>query len=286
MGIVFAFIALFSWGLGDFLIQRSTRKFGSWVALFYITAFGAVLTLPFIWRELSSLFTSVNLLLLLSFSSAVIFFAALFDFKALKIGKISVVEPVYALELPLTAVLAAMIIGEFISFWQAIMIIALMLGILLVSIKSLKVYQAERLEKGVWLAVIATILMGSVNFLFGIGSRTTSPLMFNWFISLAIAVVVWLYLLWKGRAGEIITFWKQDKLLILAVSFFDNLAWVAFAASTLYIPIAIATGISESYIALAATLGLIFNHEKLKRHQWLGLVLSIAAVIILALITK
>ena len=55
-------------------------------------------------------------------------------------------------------------------------------------------------------------------------------------------------------------------LCINCHSFIDNLAWVAFAYATLYVPIAIATGISESYIALAAALGIIINKEKLKKH--------------------
>ncbi|MBU3978359.1 EamA family transporter [Patescibacteria group bacterium] len=52
MGILFAFIALFSWGIGDFLIQKSTRKFGDWLALFYICAFSTVVLLPFVYKDL------------------------------------------------------------------------------------------------------------------------------------------------------------------------------------------------------------------------------------------
>ncbi|KKT90129.1 MAG: hypothetical protein UW90_C0006G0029, partial [Candidatus Yanofskybacteria bacterium GW2011_GWB1_45_11] len=44
------------------------------------------------------------------------------------------------------------------------------------------------------------------------------------------------------------------------------------------------TGISESYIALAALLGLVFNGEKLARHQWLGLIICSIAAVILAII--
>ena len=34
---------------------------------------------------------------------------------------------------------------------------------------------------------------------------------------------------------------------------------------------AVAAGISESYVVIAVILGLIFNKEKLKKHQWLEL---------------
>jgi uncharacterized membrane protein len=79
---------------------------------------------------------------------------------------------------------------------------------------------------------------------------------------------------------------KNNSRLIVSVGFIDNLAWVAFCYAALYIPIAIAISISESYIVLAALLGMKFNQEKLKSHQKLGLVLTVAAAIILAAITR
>jgi uncharacterized membrane protein len=65
----------------------------------------------------------------------------------------------------------------------------------------------------------------------------------------------------------------------------DNAAWIAYSYSTLYIPITIAISISEGYIALAALLGLIFNKEKLNKHQYLGLILAIISAVVLAMIT-
>ena len=71
----------------------------------------------------------------------------------------------------------------------------------------------------------------------------------------------------------------------MGVGLIDNGAWLAYSYSTLYIPITIATSISESYIALAALLGLVFNGEKLRRHQFIGLFLAIISAVILAAIT-
>ena len=285
MGMIFVLVAMLSWGVGDFLIQKSARKFGDLVALFYITAFGSIVLFPFIYSELYSVFIQHTGLILLVVASFVILFSALFDFQALKVGKISVVEPIYAFELPITAGFAAFIIGEHLSLWQTILIIAIMLGIFLVATKSFGQYKHFKWEKGVWYAILATIAMGVVNFMFGVASRDTSPLMINWFSSTFMAIVVLAYLLKTSRAHEIIDDWKNSKKLILAVSFMDNLAWVAFSYAMLYIPIAVATGVSESYIALAAGLGIILNKEKLKKHQWVGLVVCLVAAIALAFIT-
>jgi drug/metabolite transporter (DMT)-like permease len=225
-------------------------------------------------------------LLVLLIASIIILFAALFDLQALKIGKISVVEPIYALEIPVTALLATMIIGEYLSTGQIISIFFLLIGILFLSIRSFSQFKNFRWEKGIWYAILATISMGTVNFIFGISARQTSPLLINWFTSSFICLVSIFYLAQQNKFKEIIDNFKKNKKLILSVSIIDNLAWIAYAYSTVYIPIAVATSISEGYIALAAGLGLIFNKEKLKNHQIIGLIIAVVSVITLAKITR
>ena len=131
---------------------------------------------------------------------------------------------------------------------------------------------------------VIRFFMGTANFLFGFGGRQTDPWLINWFTSAFLALVSLIYILSKGQAGLILQDWRINKNLITQVSIYDNLAWLFFTFSILYIPIAIATGISESYIALAALLGLVFNGEKLARHQWLGLIICSIAAVILAII--
>ncbi len=99
-GILFALVALFSWGFADFFIQKTARIIGSWKALFFIGIAGAVGLFPFVVGGLSSL--SNNNLLLLLLLGVVGIFGALFDFEALRQGKIAIVEPITGLELPIT----------------------------------------------------------------------------------------------------------------------------------------------------------------------------------------
>src|SRR3990167_9067947 len=55
LGIIFALIALVSWGVGDFFIQRSARKFGDWESIFAIEITGLVVLLPFVFRDLGGI---------------------------------------------------------------------------------------------------------------------------------------------------------------------------------------------------------------------------------------
>lgn len=286
MGILFAFLAVLAWGVGDFLIQRSARKFGDWTALFYVTAFAAIALLPFVFFNLPKLLSNPAGLLILIVASFVILVAGLLDFQALKIGKLSVVEPIYAFEVPIAALLAGFFVSEWLSFWEILLIVTLMLGIFLISVKTWKTFKNIHLEKGVILAILATIGMGGVNVLFGVGSRSTDPLMINWFTSMFMAIVTGCYLTYNNHWHKVKSDWLENKKLIFSVGIFDAVAWVAYSFTTLYLPIGIATGITESYIGLASLLGVIFNKEKLKRHQWAGFFITITSAIILAILVN
>jgi drug/metabolite transporter (DMT)-like permease len=285
MGITLAFIALFSWGIGDFLIQKSARKFGNWQTLFYICVFSVVALFPFVYKDMGALVGNPKDMVFLLFASVVILFAALFDFEAFRRGKLSVIEPVNAMELPVAVFLAIFILREGITLWQGILIGALMIGIFLVATRSFEHLKNIHAERGVWFAVAATIGMGLTDFLFGVGGRDISPIMINWFTDLFLTIVSLGYLVYRAQTKKLIADWKTDKKFILELSFVDNLAWVAYTFSMTYIPIAVATGISESYIAFASVLGLTLGGEKLRKHQKFGLVVCIAGAVALAFVS-
>lgn len=281
MGIVLALLTLVFWGFGDFLIQKSTRKFGDSIALFYITFIGMVGFFPFVAGNLKLIIASPANLFLLLAASVAIFFAAMFNFEGLREGKMSVIEPVFTFEVIITAVLASFVLKEYPTNWQILWLITGIVGIFLVSTKSLQWLKKFNLEKGVTYAFLGSIAMGGSDFLFGYGSREINPLMVNWFTDAFVVLVLAIYLTRTKRWKEVLYDFKKSKKLILGVGVLDNLAWITFSYSMVLMPIAIATGISESYIALAALLGLILNKEKLRKHQWLGLVVALLAVIFL-----
>jgi uncharacterized membrane protein len=161
------------------------------------------------------------------------------DFEALRVGKISVVAPIYALKVPVIVAPESYFLSEQLSFLQGALIVTLVAGIFFVSLKSLHVLRRVRLEKGVILAAFATIGMGLTSFLFGVGARHTSPLLINWFTSTFITLVMIGYLFYSRQWKALRKDWRKRKALIISVSILDNLAWVAFSFSTMTIPIAI-----------------------------------------------
>lgn len=284
IGVVFAIGALVFWGIGDFLIQRTTRHIGDWETLFLISVFGAVILTPFVYHDLPGYFSTLQAQVTLAVVSLIIFVGALINFEALKKGKIAAIEPMLSLEVPVVAVLSLVVINEALSLMEILFVVVLIAGLSMVSLKQHHLSRKVWLEKGVLLAVIAAFLLGLADFLVGFGSRITNPLVVNWFISLTLTVYTLVYISFRGGVRNAVRDAAKIPRLIVSMCIFDNFAWIAYAFAAIFIPITIAVAISENYIALAALLGLFITGEKLMPHQKIGLVMALSSAVVLSLL--
>jgi uncharacterized membrane protein len=89
----------------------------------------------------------------------------------------------------------------------------------------------------------------------------------------------------RGEFFQTLSHTRKHWRPVLAESLLDNVAWIAFAYAVILIPISITIAITESYIALGALLGILLNRERLQRHQYAGIVVTLIAAIILAAIS-
>ena len=287
IGIALAFVAMLSWGVGDFFIQRSVRKVGDWEALFFVALFGALFLLPFAYKSVIPIFVgNFNAIIVIIILCVVLFIAAIFYFEALRVGKLAVVEPIWSFEVPISALLAFFIIGEKINLFQILLIILLLIGLALVSLKNGFNIKKFIFEKGTIIAFFAAILMGGANFLMGWGSRLSDPITANFLTDIFIVIITGIYLLFTDRFANLFKDFKTNKKILLFMSIPDKVAWVAFAFAMSLAPIAIVVALSESYIIIAVILGLAINKEKIKLHQKSGLILALLSAIILASITN
>src|SRR3989338_6385616 len=286
VGIGLAFVAMLCWGIGDFWIQKSTRKVGDWEALFFITLFGAVVLFPFVYRNIPALLAeSFSTLAVLAALCIVLLVAALLDFEALRVGKLAVVEPIWSFEVPVAGLLAFFLLGERIDALQIFLIIGLLLGLALISLKKEFRWKHLLLERGTLLAFLGAIAMGAANFFMGWGSRLSDPLMANFLSDLFIAAVMGAALLSRGRFRQTLRDIRKNKALLLQMSIADKAAWVAFAFTMTLAPIGIAVALSDSYIIIAVILGLSVGQERLQPHQKVGLIIAVATAGTLAALT-
>jgi len=282
-GIALAFVAMLCWGFGDFLIQKSARKVGDWETLFFISLIGCLIVLPFfLMKDLVAIFSSWKNLVIMGSAGIIISIAALLDFEALRRGKLSIVEPIWSIEIPAATILAFVILDERITLVQILLIIGLIASMALVSFRNRGVSGKFFIEKGVFLAFVAAITMGLAQFLIGWSARIVDPISINFFIDFVMLIVTGIYLIYHRRLKGSFTRFRENMGTMLPMSISDKTAWLAYTVSMTLIPIGVATALSESYIIVAVILGLFVNKERLLAHQKIGLVGSIVAAIILS----
>lgn len=285
-GIALAFVAMLCWGVGDFWIQKSTRKVGDLEALFFITAFGGFVLAPFAYPKLAGFFAAPTATLGVTFVLCVtLLVAAFLDFEALRVGKLAVVEPIWSFEVPVAGLIAFFFLGERLDAVTVALIAVLLLGLTLVSLKGDFKFKRFLLEKGTLIAFAGAIAMGAANFFMGWSSRLADPVLANFISDVFIAVVTGGMILWRHRARATVVDIRKNLTVLLQMSVADKAAWLAFAYAMVAAPIGIAVALSESYIIIAVLLGLAINRERLDIHQKIGLVVAVVAAVYLAAIT-
>lgn len=292
IGLLLALIACLSWGFGDFFIQRSVRAVGNITALGAIGAFGFVVLTPWVWSKIPVALNDPASRYYLIIAFIVTLVVALLEFQSFKIGKLSIIEPIMSLELPMTVGIGLVFLQERITDLQLMLITGVFLGVALAAIR-LRVHhwwsswrRPRLIEAGVWLGVVSAAVMALANVYTGLASQRAGPLVAIWFIHTSLAFFCLIVILVRRQMRTEVMRVKKSWRAVLGESFFDNLAWISYSGAVTFLPISLTIGITESYIALAALLGIIVNREKLQRHQYVGMGLALIAAIVLGIVSE
>jgi drug/metabolite transporter (DMT)-like permease len=287
-GALLAIVALFGWGIADFFVQKAARKAGVATTLFAGGVFGVVVLAPFVFRDIGAVLAQPKILLLLSAFSGVGVVTALFSLEAYRKGKLAVIEPIMGLELPVTILLAVFFWSERLTFRELLPMGVVFMGLLMTVTRNRPFAHLEKktIEKGALLGLAAAIGLGTTNFLTGVASQVTSPLLAIWFGRAIFTLGFGAYLLAKGRMKASFRAMREHAGLVFGLSTLYLIAFMSYATATTLISISVATTISESYIVLAALLGVFVNKEKLARHQAIGAAIAVAGVLTLAYISS
>lgn len=276
--ILLAFIPMIGWALGDFFIQRSTKKIGNIESLFFICLLSTVVLTPFVGGSIFTL--TISQMGTLFSLSILIFIFAMLLFQAFKVGKLSVLESVVGLELPVTVGLSVLILGEVMSGIQIFLFALICFGIFLATIQ--KHHQKVYLEKGFYLALGAAGLSALTNFYIGVSSQEISPFITIWFTHLVLGIICILILFYERKFLTLFSNFRKYPKEITLESIADNIGWISYAYTVTVLPISLTVTISESYIILAALLGYWFNKEKLTTKQKFGSAITLVSVVILS----
>lgn len=294
VSLIFAFLAMIGWGVGDFLIQKTVRKVGDFQTLLWIDLVAAVVLLPFVWQDFPAMFIWDNARSLLLMTLAELLYSILL-FKAYNKGKLSVVEMILIGELPFTIILGLLFFKETLSWSQLLVVIAIITGVCLISKSRRQWWEQWRYfgkksnfiwEKGALLALAAVIFSALYNFLITSNARNISAFTAVWF-PWTFGSLFLLGYIWYSQGLR--SFWRSSfnyRRLILITALIDTAAWLFYALATQREELSIITTIVAGYAVIAMILGVKFNGERISLWQYIGAVIVMSGVIVMGLISK
>ncbi len=281
LAIILALGTMIFWGVGDFFIQKSARKIGNIEMLVFIGIIGSIIFLPFLIIQ-GNLITNWRIIIFLVALGALAIVHALLIIKAFNIGKLSVIEVVAQIELPVTIALSIIFLHEKLTSWQFLMILFVFSGVILASMESWRDWKGN-IEKGVVIAAISGLLMGADNFLTGFASKSITPIMalaLPWVAFMVVALII----AWKnGEIKNVASHTKEYWPIILVATLGNVLGWICFVFAVEKNPISIVAAIAEGYVVVALLLGITVNREKIRWYQYIGAILALAGSIFLAM---
>lgn len=290
--ILLAFGAMVAWGLGDFFIQRTVRKIGNLEAMVWVGAICSLMLFPFALKDIHLLWEGENFSFLL-LAGLLVFGMSYLAFKGYETGKLSVLEVVSVIELPISIGLGILFFKERPDRAQAVLMAVILGGILLIIKREAgwldkikKIFNKQNLlEKGIFFAAAGGVFSALVNFMIAFNSREAAPVLAVWFPWTLFCLFSFGYLYFKRNLKVFWSASKGAKGEILAAGTIDALAWTFFAMALTRKELSITAAIIASYPAVAMFLGVRFNREKIAFYQYAGGIITLAASIIIGLIT-
>ncbi len=280
-GIVFALVAMVSWGTADFLAKRVVEKMGSFSALMSNIVIGTIplLIYSIFFVKLPTVtFNAILFSILSAFFGA---FGYLMFYRAMERGKISIVSPISSSWSTVTFILALIFLSESLSILRVASALLVFAGIFLASIvwKEFLESAKRKTVSGAREAIFAMLGWG-VAFLFvkfsvnGLGPVWAATIM-------RMFGILFLYL-YSAKTKTKISFDKKLILFIVAIGLLDSTAFLTYNIGITTELVSVVSVITSSFPIVTLSLAYIFLKERLVVNQYLGILLIIAGVIGLA----
>jgi drug/metabolite transporter (DMT)-like permease len=194
-------------------------------------------------------------------------------FRALSRGSLSVVAPIMGLEGGIAA-LAVLAFGEEISALIGVGLALSLCGGCLAAAEG-----GRRTAAGVVPALGAAVCFGSMFALYAAADEL-GPLSVVASGRLSALTLLSVIVLWRGapRPGRAV----MGRLLALGA--LDGAAFVSYAYAAARGPVSVAAVVAGQFSTLSAVAGIVFLHERLTRHQYVGIALAGIGTALLALV--
>ncbi len=276
MTVAFGLAAALCWAIDNLISMRIARNIPPVTALVWSLLAGLLVGLPvwYAWHRLPAELPDLRSLGMALGSAPCYLAGNAFFLLALRRGNLSIVAPLVGLEGGIAAVIGILVLGQGVGALTAIgLVLAVIGGSLAASDRG------ARGATGAGWALASATAYGATFVCYG-EATGISPL---GVVLTSRAAAVALLGLWLVAHRQPLALGPSMRRATITLGSIDVLAFTLFATAVALGPIAVASVTGAQFATLAAALGVVVLAERLRVVQYIGVVLTLIAVIVLAL---
>jgi len=286
LSVAFGLIAALCWGTSDFVAKISSERIGALrTALFLQYVGGLILVLvvaqdiPRVWQFPTATYFTLGL-------GAINAAAAFSLFKGFEVGQLSIISPIASSYPALSTVLAVMLLNEKVSQTRFAAILAILVGIVLVSVQRRhpKTLDRKRLAVGVGYAIIAFFALGFTFFALKFVVGELGAFLPVFLVRLMSAIILTGVVVFTPKSRSRGNFPSYFVLIVL-IGIIDTLGNITYNLGILGGAVSVVSTISGLFSAVTVLLAFIVLKERLVAHQTVGLLTILVGVSIIGYVT-
>ena len=281
LSIAFGLAAALCWGTSDFVAKISAERIGALRTSLFLQYIGSLLLvliivqdIPRLWQFPTATYFTLGL-------GAINAAASYSLFKGFEVGQLSIISPIVSSYPALSTVLAVLFLNEHVSSIRIAAILAILVGIVLVSIQ----HRRERLDKrqlasGVGYAMIVFLALGFMFFALKFVVGDLGAFLPALLVRLMSATILTGTLILTPRIRSRGS-WSSYLPLVLIIGIVDTFGNITYNLGILGGAVSVVATISGLFSAVTVILAFVVLKERLAAHQVIGLLTILVGVSII-----
>jgi drug/metabolite transporter (DMT)-like permease len=281
LSIAFGLAAALCWGTSDFAAKISAGRIGALRTALFLQYVGGVFLILVAFQDVARLWLFPTATYFALGLGAINAAAAFSLFKGFEVGQLSIVSPIASSYPALSTALAVLLLNEHLSATRFAAILAILVGIVLVSIQ----HPSERLVKGqlaagVGYAMVAFLALGFIFFALKLVVGSLGALLTVLLVRIMSATILTcaVILTPRDRSPRKLSSYLP---IVLLIGIVDTLGNITYNLGILGGAVSVVATISGLFSAVTVILAFIVLKERLAAHQAIGLLIILFGVLII-----
>jgi drug/metabolite transporter (DMT)-like permease len=279
VAILLGLLAALSWGVQGIFLKLATAKTTTLTTMISGYVMGLLFLTPFILPSLPELGKLTGTFILWFVLMLIINMTATFSYyRAVQIGQVSLVIPIVASYSAVT-VLLSLLTGDRLSALQLLTLVTTVCGIAIASTPRATERQPSKRAKGIGWALTASLCYAVAFWIIGTQLRGSMDGQLLSWLSFIVQLAI---------IGPIVILKERQRLVknlgILALSGGTGALGYIFTNVGLGVETSVVAVLSSLNSVISVVLAWFFLREKLARHQWFGIWLALAGVILVSVV--